>query len=64
MAVEHIRAKAGIDIGGTLIGMHLKDVAVPVRLSLKQIGEANILCARTRPKSIGGERAHYNDELK
>ena len=64
VAVEHIRAKAGIDIGGTLIGMHLKDVAVPVRLSIKQIGEANILCARTRPKSIGGERAHYNDALK
>ena len=64
VAVEHIRAKDGIDIGGTLIGMHLKDVAVPVRLSLKQIGEANILCARTRPKSIGGERAHYNDDLK
>ena len=64
VAVEHIRAKAGIDIGGTLIGMHLKDVAVPVRLRIKQIGEANILCARTRPKSIGGERAHYNDALK
>ena len=64
VAVEHIRAKAGMDIGGTLIGMHLKDVAVPVRLSLKQIGQAILLCARTRPKSIGGERAHYNDELK
>lgn len=64
VAVEHIKAKAGLDIGGTLIGMHLKDVAVPVRLSLKQIGEANILCARTRPKSIGGERARYNEELK
>ncbi len=63
VAVEHIKAKAGIDIGGTLIGMHLKDVAVPVRLSVKQIGEANILCARTRPKSIGGERARYNEEL-
>jgi len=64
VAVEHIRAKAGLDIGGTLIGMHLKEVAVPVRLSLKQIGEANILCARTRPKFIGGERAHYCDGLK
>lgn len=64
VAVEHIRAKAGIDIGGTLIGMHLRDVAVPVRLSLNKIGEANILCARTRPKSIGGERAHYCDDLK
>ena len=64
VAVEHIRAHAGLDIGSTLIGMHLKDVAVPVRLRIKQIGEANILCARTRPKSIGGERAHYNDALK
>lgn len=59
VAVEHIRAHCGLDIGGTLIGMHLKDVAVPVRLSLSKIGEANILCARTRPKYIGGERAHY-----
>lgn len=64
VAVEHIRAKAGLDIGGTLIGMHLKEVAVPVRLSLKQIGEASLFCARTRPKFIGGERAHYCDELK
>lgn len=57
--VETIKAHAGIDIGGTLIGMHLKQVAVPVRLSLSKIGEANILCARTRPKYIGGERAKY-----
>lgn len=64
VAVEHIRAKVGLDIGGTLIGMHLKEVAVPVRLSLNKIGEANILCARTRPKCIGGERAHYCDDLK
>ena len=64
VAVEHIRAKAGLDIGGTLIGMHLKEVAVPVRLSLKQIGEAAILCARTRPKFIGGERAQYCDQWK
>lgn len=64
VAVEHIRAKAGLDIGGTLIGMHLKEVAVPVRLSMKQIGEASLFCARTRPKFIGGERAHYCDELK
>lgn len=64
VAVEHIRAKAGIDIGGTLIGMHLRDVAVPVRLSVKQIGEAPIICARSRAKFIGGERARYQDELK
>ncbi len=62
VAVEQIRAHAGIDIGGTLIGMHLKCVAVPVRLSLNKIGEANILCARTRPKLIGGERARYTEE--
>ena len=57
--VENIKAYAGIDIGGTLIGMHLRAVAVPVRLSLSKIGEANIICARTRPKYIGGERAKY-----
>ena len=62
VALEEIRADAGLDIGGTLIGMHLKRVAVPVRLSLNQIGEANILCARTRPKLIGGERAKYTEE--
>ena len=59
VAVEHIKADAGIDIGQTLIGMHLKDVAVPVRLSVKTIGQANVVCARTRPKFIGGERAKY-----
>jgi len=59
VAVEHIRAHAGLDIGGTLIGMHLREVAVPVRLSVTNIGEANILCARTRPKYIGGPRAEY-----
>ena len=62
IAVEEIRAHAGIDIGGTLIGMHLRRVAVPVRLSLNRIGKANILCARTRPKLIGGERAKYTEE--
>ena len=60
VAVEHIRAHAGIDIGDTFIGMHLKDVAVPVRLSVKQIGSAHVTAARTRAKYIGGERAHYN----
>ncbi len=64
VAVEEISADAGLDIGGTLIGMHLKKVAVPTRLSIKSIGEAPIICARTRPKFIGGERAHYNDDLK
>ena len=59
--VETIVADAGIDIGGTLIGMHLRRVAIPVRLSVKKIGEANILCARTRPKYIGGARAVYQE---
>ena len=61
MALEEIHADAGLDIGGTLIGMHLRRVALPVRLSIKKIGEANILCARTRPKYIGGARAVYQD---
>ena len=59
VAVERIQAHAGIDIGSTLIGMHLKSVAVPVRLSIDHIGKAYIVCARTRPKYIGGERAKY-----
>lgn len=59
VAVEHIRAEAGMDIGDTLIGMHLRDVAVPVRLSIAKIGEAHLVCARTRAKFIGGERATY-----
>lgn len=58
--VEHIKAHAGLDIGDTLIGMHLKDVAVPLRLSVKKIGEANLVCAYTRPKFIGGSRAIYS----
>lgn len=63
VAVEEIKADAGMDIGDTLIGMHLKHVAVPVRLSIKKIGEANLVCARTRPKFIGGSRAIYDDVL-
>jgi uncharacterized protein (TIGR01440 family) len=59
VAVEHIRAHMGIDIGGTLIGMHLREVAVPVRLQSDAIGEARLLAARTRPKYIGGARAKY-----
>ncbi|WP_221567307.1 TIGR01440 family protein [Alkalihalobacillus sp. TS-13] len=57
--VEHIKADAGIDIGDTFIGMHLKHVAVPVRSSVKSIGHAHVTLARTRPKLIGGERAVY-----
>lgn len=63
VAVEMIKADAGLDIGGTLIGMHLKHVAVPVRLSVKSIGQAPLLAARTRPKFIGGVRAHYDEAL-
>ena len=59
--MEHIKAHAGMDIGDTLIGMHLKDVAVPVRISQKQIGEAHVVCARTRAKFIGGSRAVYDE---
>lgn len=63
VAVEHIKASAGMDIGDTIIGMHLKDVAVPVRIRTREIGDAHVVCARTRPKFIGGERAHYDEEL-
>lgn len=59
VVVEHIKADAGIDIGDTFIGMHLKHVAVPVRTSIKEIGHAHVTMARTRPKLIGGERAVY-----
>ena len=62
-AVEHIKADAGMDIGDTLIGMHLRDVAVPTRIETKQIGNAHVVCARTRLKFIGGERAVYDHEL-
>ena len=64
VAVEEIRADAGLDVGGTLIGMHLKKVAVPVRLQQNHIGEAILLAARVRPKFIGGERAVYDEALK
>ncbi|REB05902.1 TIGR01440 family protein [Sporosarcina sp. BI001-red] len=59
VVVESIRANAGIDIGQTLIGMQLKPVAIPIRTSVKQIGEAIVTCATTRPKLIGGVRAQY-----
>ncbi|MEW4225551.1 TIGR01440 family protein [Rossellomorea marisflavi] len=57
--VEHIKADAGIDIGDTFIGMHLKHVAVPVRVSVRSLGHAHVTLARTRPKLIGGNRAVY-----
>ena len=58
-AVESIKAHVGMDIGGTLIGMHLRSVAVPVRIMQSTIGQASVLCARTRPKFVGGSRAVY-----
>ena len=64
VAIEEISADGGIDIGDTLIGMHLKRVAVPVRLENNCIGKAHITAARVRPKFIGGERAHYDETLR
>jgi uncharacterized protein (TIGR01440 family) len=61
--VEFIKADAGLDIGDTFIGMHLKHVAVPTRLSVKKIGEANLTAARVRPKFVGGSRAVYDENL-
>jgi len=61
-AVEHVKAHAGMDIGDTLIGMHLRDVAVPVRIRTTQIGDAHVVCARTRAKYIGGSRAIYEEQ--
>lgn len=63
VAVEEIKADAGLDIGFTLIGMHLKKVAVPLRLENNKIGEATVVAARTRPKFIGGARAAYDEEI-
>lgn len=64
VALEEIRADAGLDIGGTLIGMHLKKVAVPFRPEQNRVGEAPVLAARVRPKFIGGNRAAYDETLK
>lgn len=64
VVVEEIKADAGLDIGFTLIGMHLKKVAVPLRLENNRIGETTVLAARTRPKFIGGVRAVYDEALQ
>lgn len=63
--VESINSKAdaGIDIGGTMIGMHMHSVVVPMRISLRKIGQASIICARHRPKYVGGQRAIYDEKL-
>ena len=63
VVLEEIKADAGLDIGFTLIGMHLKNVAVPLRLENNKIGCATVLAARTRPKFIGGSRAVYDETL-
>lgn len=63
VVVEEIKCDAGLDIGDTFIGMHLKKVAVPVRLSVNSIGKAHLTAARVRPKFIGGIRAIYNEQL-
>lgn len=63
VCVEEIVANAGLDIGFTMIGMHIKKVAVPVRLQNNQIGKAVVLAARSRPKFIGGSRAEYDEKL-
>ena len=61
--VDAISASAGLDIGGTLIGMHLRRVAVPVKLKNSSIGAAHVTAARTRPRFVGGIRAVYDDNL-
>ena len=63
VALEKVRADGGIDIGDTFIGMHLKEVAVPLRLSKKTLGSAHITAARVRPKFVGGSRAVYDESL-
>ena len=61
--VDSVSAVAGIDIGDTFIGMHLKNVAVPVRVGISSIGDAHLTLARTRCKFVGGERAIYDPKL-
>ena len=63
VAVLGIQADAGIDIGQTLIGMHIHPVVVPLRISVDHIGSAVLTCARRRPKYVGGQRAIYDDQL-
>ncbi|MGN1050843.1 MAG: DUF436 family protein, partial [Acutalibacteraceae bacterium] len=63
VVVEHIKADAGLDIGGVLIGMHLKETVVPVHLNNRFFGKAIVICARTRPKFVGGVRAVYDENL-
>lgn len=64
VVVESIRAHAGMDVGAVMIGMHLRPVAVPVRLAVRRVGEAPLIAARTRPKLVGGARAVYPDSQR
>lgn len=66
VVVESLEAKAaaGIDIGGTFIGMHIRPVVVPLHIQHRKLGDANVTMARSRPKYIGGPRAHYPDPLQ
>ena len=63
VVVDGVKADAGIDIGGTLIGMHVRRVAVPLKMVNNKIGEASVICARSRPRFVGGERAVYDKSL-
>jgi uncharacterized protein (TIGR01440 family) len=63
VVVEHIKGDAGVDIGGVLIGMHLKETAVPLKMKNKAIGSAIVIAARTRPRFIGGCRAVYDQNF-
>lgn len=63
VVVDGVKANAGIDIGGTLVGMHIKRVAVPLKMENNKIGEASVICARSRPRFVGGERAVYDKNL-
>lgn len=57
--VMQAQCDAGLDIGDTLIGMHLRPVAVPYRGEIRKIGHANLVCAFSRLPYVGGERAVY-----
>lgn len=63
VVIEHVVAKAGLDIGDTSIGMHVKYVQIPVRLAIKEIGMAHVTALKSRPKLIGGPRAEYPDSV-
>lgn len=63
VVVDGIKADAGVDIGGTLIGMHIRRVAVPLKMINNKIGGASVICARSRPRFVGGERAVYDENL-